>query len=73
MVCPRANRMAIRLTLSPPDGPYGPMKNFVNIIFTGGKIQRIFNVLMAVLYNSLRFHLIYLTMLTSEKRRSYGF
>ena len=51
------------LTLSSPDGPYGLMTNNVKFNFSGGKIQSIANVLMAVFYNSLRFHLLYLTML----------
>ena len=57
----------IYLTLSPPDGPYSPTANTVNI--SGGRVQNIVYVLMAVFYNSLRFHLFYLTMLPPEKRR----
>ena len=46
------------LTILPPDGPCGPMKNSVKVNFSGGEVQNIVNVLMAVFYNSLRFHLI---------------
>ena len=37
------------LTLSPPDGPYGPINNTVKGYFARGKVQKIVNVLMAVL------------------------
>ena len=57
------------LTLSPLDGPYGPMTNTGKDDFLGGLVQNSVNVLMAVFYNSLRFHLSYLTMLPPEKRR----
>ena len=61
--------MGGELTLSPPDGPYGPMTNTVRFNFSGGEVRYIVNVLMAVFYNSLRFHPLYLTMLPPEKRR----
>ena len=57
------------LTLSPPDGLYGPMINSVNDNFSGGNVQNIANVLMAVFHTSLRFHLTYLTMVPPEKLR----
>ena len=57
------------LSLSPLDGPYGPNTNTVKNNFAGGKMQNIVNVLMAVFYNSFRFHLIYLAMFPPEKRR----
>ena len=56
------------LTLPPPDGPYDLMTNTVKEKFSGGKIQNIVDVLTAVFYDSLRFHLTYLTKLTPEKR-----
>ena len=59
----------LTLTLSPTDGPYGPMTNSVKSNFSGGKVQNNVNVLMAVFHNSLRFHLIFLAMLPSEKHR----
>ena len=34
--------------LSPLDGPYGPMTNTVKDNFSGGKVKKIVNVLMAV-------------------------
>ena len=45
------------LTLSPLDGLYGLMTNTGKDNFSGGYVQNIVNVLMAVFYNSLRFHL----------------
>ena len=57
------------LTLSTPDGPCGPMTNTVKVNFSGGKVQNIVHVLRTVFYNSLHFHLLYLTMLHPEKRR----
>ena len=56
------------LTLSPLDGSYGPITNTVKVNFSGGKVQNIVNVLMAFFYNSLCFHLLYLTMRPPEKR-----
>ena len=60
------------ITLSPPDGPYGSMTNTVKNNFSRGKVKNTVNFLMAVLHNSLRFHLIYLTMLPPEKHRFIG-
>ena len=57
------------LTLSQLDEPYGPMANIVKDNFSGGKVQNILIVLMAVFYNSLRSHLIYLTLPPPEKCR----
>ena len=57
------------LTLSPLDGPYGPNTNTVINTFSGGKLQNIVKFLMALFYNSLRFHLTYLAMFPPEKRR----
>ena len=37
--------------------------------FSGAEVQNIVNVLMAVFYKSLRFHLSYLTILPPEERR----
>ena len=45
-------RVESSLTISPPDGQNGPMTNHVKDYFSGGKIQNIVNVLMAVFYNS---------------------
>ena len=61
------------LSLSPPNGPYGPKTNIVKGNFSGGKVQNIVNVLMAVFYNSLCFHLIYFTMLPLKIVDLYGF
>ena len=67
-------QLALVLTLSAPYGPYGPMTNTVKIFRGGGgKVQNMVNVLMAVFYNSLRFHLFCLTMLPPEKLRFYRF
>ena len=73
------NRMSYRIvffillrtivTLSPLDGPYGPKTNTGIDNFSGGSVENIVNVLIAVFYNSLRFHLSYLTMQPPEKRR----
>ena len=60
------------ITLSPLDGPYGLHTNTVKDNLPEGKIQNIVNVLMEVLYDSLRFNLIYLIMLRPEKRRFVG-
>ena len=57
----------VLLTLSLPDGPYVPMTNIIKDNFSGGKVQNIVIILMAVFYDSLRFHLIYLTLLPPEK------
>ena len=57
------------LTLSLPDGPYGPLTNTVINNISGGEIQNTVNFLMVVFHNSLRFHLIYSTMLPPKKRR----
>ena len=66
---PQSNKIANEpLTLSPPDGPDGPTTNHVKDIFSGGKVQNIVDVLTAVFYNSLRFHLVFLTMMPPEKR-----
>ena len=54
-------------------GPYGPMRNTIKFNFSGGKVQNIVNVLMAVFKNSLRFHSLYLTMLPPEKCRFIWF
>ena len=54
--------------LTHPDEPNRPMTNTVKDNFSGGNIQNIIDALMAVFYNSLRFHLIYLTILPPEKR-----
>ena len=61
-------RLAL-LTLSPLDGPYGPMTNTGKDDFSGGYVHNILNVLMAVFHNSVRCHLSYLNMLPPEKRR----
>ena len=61
--------MVCDLSLSPPDGPYGPMTNTVKDNFSGGNVQKLVNVLMAVFHTGSRFHLIYLTMPPPEKRR----
>ena len=46
------------------------MTNLAKDYFSGGKVQNVVNFLMAVFYNSLRVHLMYLTMyLSPEKRR----
>ena len=55
--------MSAVLTLSPPDGPNGPMTNIVKDNFSEGKVQNIAIVLMTVFYNILRFHPVYLTLL----------
>ena len=60
--------LELRFTLSPLDGPYGLMTNTGKDDFSRGEVQNIVNVLMAVFYNSLCFHLSYLTMLPLEKR-----
>ena len=52
-----------------PDGPYDPMTETIKDNFSGGNEHNIVNVLMAVFYYILRFHLNYLTMLALEKRR----
>ena len=36
------------LTLSPPDGSFGPMTNTVKDNFLGGEVQNIVDILMAV-------------------------
>ena len=56
------------LTLSLLDGPYSPKTNTGKDNFSGGQVQKIVNILMAVFYNSLRFHQSYLTMLPPAKR-----
>ena len=58
-----------QLTLSPLDGPYSPTTNTGKDNFSGGKVQNIVNVLMAVFYNSLCILLIHLTMVPPEKCR----
>ena len=63
------HRTILAVYTSPPDGPCGPMKNIVKDNFSGDKVQNIVIVLMAVFYNSLRFHLIYLTLLSPEMYR----
>ena len=49
-----------------------PNENTVKNNYSGGKVQNIVNVLMAV-FNSLRFHLNYLTKLPLKIVDSYGF
>ena len=61
------------LTLSPLDEPYGPTTDTEKDNFSGGVVQNIVKVLMAVFYNSLRFHLSYLTMLPLKSVELYGF
>ena len=47
-----------------------PNDNIVKDDFSGGRVQNIVFVPMAVLYNSLHFHLIYLNLLPPEKCKS---
>ena len=51
-----------------PEQAIWPINKHRKIYFSGGKVTNIVSVLMAVLYNSLHFHLIYLSMLPPEKR-----
>ena len=53
--------------------PYGPVANIVKDNFSGDKVENIVIVLMAVFYNSLRFHLICLNLPPLKSVDLYGF